>query len=345
MWKRSSVRIGLTLALLAGLLLIYLFVLWPWMMRWGATDAEISMALPGDEITPQIAYQSTRAITINAPVAQVWPWLVQLGQDRAGFYSEDWLENLFLADIHNADEIQAEWQQLAQGGLVRGAPADAYGGIAGPDPGWVVPLLEPERVLYLWGPMVLQPVGADSTRLILRSPTAPLAPTALLMGKLLYDPSHFVMERGLMLGVKARAEGRANLPFWLQWPVLLGWLLAGLGMLRLIVQQPRGRWWLPLPLALFALVIWFTGDWRAATAGFLILGVPIAGFTLYGGQWWYGLSIFTAAVLLILLLAAQPFVAFGLIFLVIGLILFGIAAKRTLKEQGTLPSDRIALPG
>jgi hypothetical protein len=153
--RRQLFILGTAVVVLIGLIVIYLFFLWPWMMRWGATDAEVNMTLPGDEIVPEVAYQSTRAITISAPTVEVWAWLVQLGQDRAGFYSEDWLENLFLADIHNGYRIHPEWQQLETGGLVRGAPADAYGGLAGPDPGWVVPLLEPGHVLYLWGPIVL----------------------------------------------------------------------------------------------------------------------------------------------------------------------------------------------
>jgi hypothetical protein len=67
----------------------------PWFLRWGATDEEIGRSWPGDELSPDPVSEATRAITIHAPVEAVWPWLVQIGQDRGGFYSYTWLENLF----------------------------------------------------------------------------------------------------------------------------------------------------------------------------------------------------------------------------------------------------------
>ena len=93
----------------------YLLILYPWMMRWGATDAELSMTLPGDGIVPVTDSQSTRAVTIHAPADEVWKWVLQIGQERAGFYSNDWLENLTFADIHNTNAIRPEW--LPQGSL------------------------------------------------------------------------------------------------------------------------------------------------------------------------------------------------------------------------------------
>ena len=97
-------------AVLCGL---FLAVWHPWLMNWGATRDEQAMVLPGDTETPS-AYL-TRAITIDAPPAVVWPWLMQIGQDRAGFYSNDYLENLTGANIHNADVIRPEWQVRAVG--------------------------------------------------------------------------------------------------------------------------------------------------------------------------------------------------------------------------------------
>ena len=76
------------LVVLASVWAIYLGVLWPWMTRWGATDAEVIVALPGDEIAPVAIL--TRAVTIDAAAPEAWQWLVQVGQDRAAFYSVDW---------------------------------------------------------------------------------------------------------------------------------------------------------------------------------------------------------------------------------------------------------------
>ena len=65
-----------------------------WHLRWGATDEEAGKPLPGDDLVPQPGIESTRAITVHAPAGEVWPWLAQIGQDRGGFYSYEWLENL-----------------------------------------------------------------------------------------------------------------------------------------------------------------------------------------------------------------------------------------------------------
>src|SRR5712692_2308658 len=104
-------QLGIVLGALAALLALYVAVLHPWLMNWGATKAEQSMALPGDEAAASPGTSFTRAITIDAPTDKVWPWLLQIGQDRAGFYSNDWLENIIGDDIHNTDVIHPEWQQ------------------------------------------------------------------------------------------------------------------------------------------------------------------------------------------------------------------------------------------
>ena len=90
---------------------------------WGATAAEVASPMPGDELVPNPRMGYTRAITIGAPPAVVWSWLVQIGQGRGGLYSFDGLENLARCDIHSTDRIQPELQGLAEGDLIRlGAP-------------------------------------------------------------------------------------------------------------------------------------------------------------------------------------------------------------------------------
>jgi hypothetical protein len=118
---RGPRAVALVLALTWG---VFLGVLHPSVMNWGATADERQLRLPGDDPAADSSASLTRAITIEAPRASVWPWLVQVGQDRAGFYSYTWLENLTGADIHNADEVHAEWQQRAVGDKVpmAGAP-------------------------------------------------------------------------------------------------------------------------------------------------------------------------------------------------------------------------------
>ena len=117
-------RVGAGIATTAAALAAYRYVVQPWHKTWGATEEEAQKPLPGDEFVPDPAYMTTRAITIEAPPEDVWPWLVQVGQDRGGFYSYEWLENIFGLDIHNADEIISEWQNLEVGDIVRLGPTD-----------------------------------------------------------------------------------------------------------------------------------------------------------------------------------------------------------------------------
>ena len=98
-----------------GLLVAYHLFVRPWYLDWGATDDERDRRLPGDELVPAPGSETTWAVTVEAPSDEVWPWIVQLGQGRGGFYSYSWLENLVGADIHNVDRIVPEFQRLAEG--------------------------------------------------------------------------------------------------------------------------------------------------------------------------------------------------------------------------------------
>jgi hypothetical protein len=194
--------LGGMLALLLVIVLAYAFLLRPGVMRWGATDAEVHMALPGDVNILPGSEVSTRAITIHAPVSQVWPWVAQLGQERGGFYSHDFFENLFGAQMKNADELLPAQQWLKLGDRVSffgNGPQGTYG---------TVTILQTDRVLDLGGwCFFLQPIDQHTTRLIVRYPWQV---GDSLMGKIfyygMYEEAHFVMETGMMLGIKQRAE-------------------------------------------------------------------------------------------------------------------------------------------
>lgn len=206
----TAKRLGASLLLLLAFLVAYGFFVQPWHMRWGATDAEIAMALPGDPFIPPTTVVSTRAITIHAPPTQVWAWLVQLGQNHGGFYSYDWLENLFLAQMHNADRIVPEWQNPQVG--------DEVTMMANPPPMSIakIALLDPGRVLVLKGgwAFYLQPIDAQTTRLIVRYASFPVKGswTAALFYYPIFEPAHFIMEAGMMLGIKQRAEAAMSTP-------------------------------------------------------------------------------------------------------------------------------------
>jgi hypothetical protein len=91
-------------------------------LRWGATDDELGMTLDGDDLLPNPDLTSTRAISIAAPRSAVWPWIAQLGQNRGGFYTYDWLENLAGVEIHSTDTIEPELQIRSVGDDVNLAP-------------------------------------------------------------------------------------------------------------------------------------------------------------------------------------------------------------------------------
>ena len=175
---------------------LYALLFRPWQLRWGAEPEDESRELPGDELLPKDGSQILHAVTIDAPIEEVWPWLAQLGQDRGGFYSYEWLENLAGCEMQNADRIHPEWQHRELGETVHLHPA---GGLR-------VSVFEPERALGLegWGTFVLEPLGRDRTRLIARG-TVPPGVGALAYGLLIEIP-HFLMERRMLLGIKERAE-------------------------------------------------------------------------------------------------------------------------------------------
>jgi hypothetical protein len=191
----------------------------PRLRRWGATAAELQRALPGDELVTQSRAGYTQAITIHAPVEAVWPWLAQIGQGRGGFYSYEVLENLVGCDIHSADRILPELQELKTGDGIRLHPNI---------PALPVAVLEPQRALLLYGsePIGQQPDRAGppeyfattwlfyvegladgTTRLISRYR---LGYTPRFGNDLAYrgfvEPISAVMQRKMLLGIKERAE-------------------------------------------------------------------------------------------------------------------------------------------
>jgi hypothetical protein len=179
---------------------VYVLRVRPWLLAWGATEDELQKSLPGDDFASDPGSQSTRAVTIEASVEQVWPWLAQIGQDRGGFYSYEWLENLAGCRMRNADRIHPEWQEREVGETVFLHPAN----------GLNVALFEPERALALnsWGAFVLESVNERQTRLIARGRgRRGIAPVAYA---LLLEIPHFVMERRMLLGIKERAERAAG---------------------------------------------------------------------------------------------------------------------------------------
>lgn len=205
-WHLAGIAAGFTLLLyVAGSTILY-----PWHRTWGSTRDEVRMSLPGDPATRDASLEIQHAVTIDAAPADVWPWLLQLGQDRAGFYSYDWLERAFGADVHNVFEIRPEWQSRRVGGFVPATRRGYLGGVFGDEIGWTVKQIEAERAMVLdgWGAFVLIPAQDHRTRFIIRSTVSrrdiPVWASALNL--LTFELPHFIMQRRMMLTIKALAE-------------------------------------------------------------------------------------------------------------------------------------------
>ena len=206
-WKRA----GDVLALLFLAWIAASAVLWPWHRTWGAGPHEWSMTLPGDAVPRTSQFEILHGVTIDAPPSAVWPWLMQIGHDRAGFYSYDWLERAFLADIHNVTELRPEWQALSAGDRVHATQQGYLGGAFGNRPGWTVDLVEPQHALVLsgWGAFVLLPTPQQRTRFLIRSTISNqrIPPWAAALNLTAFQLPHFIMQRKMMLTIKALAEG------------------------------------------------------------------------------------------------------------------------------------------
>jgi hypothetical protein len=194
--------------LVAGGLVIAWLVARTRILHWGSTAAERAERLPGDELAPDATYVTTRAVTVCAPADAVWPWLVQMGQDRAGFYTHNWVERLLQSGIPDTHEIRPEWQSLAVGDLMR-----TNRDIGGKPMGWPVASVDPGRLIVVRSrslptgtySFVLQPIDATTSRLIVRD-RARWKWWEWPFRILIYEPLHGYMETGLLQGIRQRAE-------------------------------------------------------------------------------------------------------------------------------------------
>ena len=190
------------------------YAAWRYYRNWGTSKQECATALPGDELVGEPTVQTTEGIWIDAPASAVWPWLVQLGQDRGGLYSYDKLENLLGLRYRNADRIHPEWQQLAVGDVIQVVPRGWMGlrdGVALP----VAELIEGQAIVLRISPPQLPWDGVwsfhlmarweDRCRLLVRSRSRMRMPGQALAAEAA-GPAMAVMTRGMLVGIKRRAE-------------------------------------------------------------------------------------------------------------------------------------------
>lgn len=197
----------------------------PRLLRWGATDDEVRRPYPGADLIPDGTRSATMAVTLDAPPARVWPWLAQMGYDRAGWYSWDHLDNM---GHPSAERIHAEWQEIHAGTYTDRMQS------------WQIASLEPGRYLGLrasrdlrtgrvfdpagprpryftdstWG-FLLEGLPEERTRLIVSGYWS-MRPRWLqpILSTIFLEPAHWIMQTrqfaNLQRRVRAESEREAD---------------------------------------------------------------------------------------------------------------------------------------
>jgi len=179
-------------------------------LNWGASSGDVTRVMPGDLVVPHPNYETTMAVEIAAKPEHVWPWLVQMGYQRGGLYSYDWLDRLFgYLDRPSADRVLPEFQQLREGDVI---PVGRGGGFP-------VRLVDPQRAIVLGGndggfqwiwEFGIYPTGVHRTRLVSRNRVSAPRTWKWRLGMLLLAPAAFLMTRRMLIGIRQRAERLAR---------------------------------------------------------------------------------------------------------------------------------------
>ena len=202
--KTFLIILGILLAIVT-LVVIISILLTPWMDRWRTTPEERTAEYPGDEFLLNPKRIINRAVTVNATPAHIYPWIVQMGADKAGMYSYTWLERLVGCKMAKVEVIKSEWQNLKEGDLMKMCAGDFA-----PPPYIVARVIPDEAVIFghkenddwveLWQ-FVLVPQADGTTRLITRTRTN-------MVGGMweVFNRIAFIMERKMLLTLRNLAE-------------------------------------------------------------------------------------------------------------------------------------------
>jgi hypothetical protein len=251
--RTRRIRFFAGLALLLAILIPVFIFLPRYTQTWGSTAEERARVLPGDDILPDPILTWNHGITIDAPPGKVWPWIAQLGDDRGGFYSYTFIENLIAGEdlYNNANEVILAYQnpQPGEGMIddfltVREVATGEYlmAHLAGiPEVGWT----------WLW---YIEPAAEGQTRLIMRMKIQPGPELNMDPAFYVIDLSGFVMERRMMTGIRDRAEGRFDPPGIEALEIGL-WVVALLaGIIAAGLFRRRQAWPVPLLIAVLSVL-------------------------------------------------------------------------------------------
>jgi hypothetical protein len=218
-WSLRSIYTVAAVLALAGL--VYHLGLRQSCMHWGTTKAEAYATMPADNLFPAYTSEATHAITIHAAPDKIWPWLMQIGQDRSGFYSYTIFENMFGSDMPKVEHLVPEWKPRVPGETVWFATPKRFDGQGK----MIAAMVEPDHEFAMVSPkdwqalqsggrasegfwsFTLQPIENGQTRLIarVRSGTPPTL-AGRLAGRLFWEPAHFVMEQKMLRTIRDLSE-------------------------------------------------------------------------------------------------------------------------------------------
>lgn len=193
-------------AALGVALLVYFVWLRPWQLRWGANDVEVVAVRPGDEVVQRPSFDATRAVTITAGPEHIWPWILQIGSGRAGWYSIDRIDN---GGVPSAQTILPQYQRMEVGDLVPFTPDGAHGMWVKSFEAlrWMLWWDQKGTATWLWQ---LVPLDQNNTRLISRLRVRYPWTSPWIVYYLAQDVGDIVMMRKCLLGIKRRAERLAQ---------------------------------------------------------------------------------------------------------------------------------------
>ena len=242
-WKRFLAGMAVAIsAIVLGFVLVFSTI-----HTYGATPEEVSMPMPGDLLYTDPVVNWTHAITIDAPVETVWPWVIQMGDDRGGFYSYTFIENLIMGKrvYVNASEIHPEWQTPAVG---EGMIVDLFKFKEYEPNRFLLAAIDDQYGLsWVW---LLEPRGQEQTRLIVRMKiqTPVEFQNPVLTGVM--DAGGFVMEKGMLDGIQLRAEGGRKAD-WVEFVEIGLWLSVLVeGIVAAVLFMKRPNWQKPLAVGL-----------------------------------------------------------------------------------------------
>lgn len=174
----------------------------PWQLRWGSTNAEVARLMPGDEIVENPSFDATRAVTIDAAPEDIWPWIVQMGFGRAGWYSYDWIDNL---GRPSSMKIHREMQNIEVGDMIPIDPRERHGfRVKGFVPNqWMLWGDRHGKITWCWG---LYPIDENSTRLVTRVKVKYDWLHPSIFFNMIFDVGDIVMMRKCLHGIRDRAE-------------------------------------------------------------------------------------------------------------------------------------------